>query len=637
MTVAAQSEWPTTLLVAARLVSIAVIGAVLYFAQPVLIPIALAVLVTFLMAPLVTRLDRWGLPRILAVIIVAGSVTGLIGGFGYVIVGEMSDLAQELPAYRENIRSKLADLRAMTRSGTLGRVQRAIADVSEEVERDVSAEEAAEDEAGPTAPAEEPNEPMRVQVEPEEPLLSEPALLNSVLGVAATMGLTMLLSIFMLLQREDLRNRMVAMAGPTSLAVTTKALAEAAERITRYLLMQFILNASMGFAVGLGLFFVGVPYAALWGLSAAVLRYIPYVGPWMAAVLPILVSLVTAPGWEQVALVMGLFVTLELLSNNVMEPWLYGQSIGLTPVAVILSAVFWTWLWGPVGLVLATPITACIVVLARYIPGLSVLGRLLSDEPPLQPHQGLYQRLLARDDDDAEHIVEQDRSAHSLIETCDELLLGALLMLKLDLTAGRITPEDGAYIAKALREIIGGLSVDVIQEAQASPRPEGAPVRLIGFPVHDELDEIALQLFGITLKEENCEFDILSPDRPIGERVLDLEARTPAAVCMLALLPGDLTTILHACKRLCVRLPGLNVLVARLGESTESERSDQQLRAAGARHVASTLKELSSVCRQLAREAQAPVNAAPRDALADSAGKEDPASVMAVPLSPDPA
>src|SRR5690606_32424345 len=203
-----------------------------------------------------------------------------------------------------------------------------------DVERDAAAEAAAQS-------RDERGEPVRVAVEPERTLLGDGEFLDPVFQAAATAGLTMLLSIFMLIKREDLRNRLVSLAGQASLAVTTKAFSEAGQRISRYLLMQFIINASMGLAVGVGLYFIGVPYSALWGLAAAVLRYIPYLGPWMAALLPISVSLITAPGWEQVVIVVALFVVLELLSNNVMEPLLYGQSVGLSAIAVIVSAIFW--------------------------------------------------------------------------------------------------------------------------------------------------------------------------------------------------------------------------------------------------------------------------------------------------------
>jgi predicted PurR-regulated permease PerM len=621
MSVTAPREWPPAILMAARLASFVLIGALLYVAQVVLIPMALAVLVTFLMTPLVTRLDNWGLPRLLAVIVVAGTVTGLIGGLGYVVAGEVGKLAQELPEYRENIRAKLTDLRSFTRGGTLESVQRTVADITADVERDTAAERAADEavevEAGRREPAQAEADPVRVQVERDRELMSDAAIFGPVLAAAATLGLTMLLSIFMLLKREDLRNRVLSLTGQASLVVTTKAITEAGERITRYLLMQFLLNASMGLAVGMGLFLIGVPYAALWGLSAAVLRYIPYVGPWVAAIIPITMSLITAPGWEQVALVISLFVVLELISNNVMEPWLYGQSVGLSPIAVILSTVFWTWLWGPVGLVLAMPMTACLVVLARYIPDLAMFDRLLSERPALQPHLWLYQRLLSRDEDEAADIVAAYRARHSLNETCNELLLGTLVALNHDRVAGRIMSEDGEFIATALREIVDDLGLESGEESGPAKVHEGAPVRLIGFPVRDKLDEIALQLLAITLREEHCELEILPSQMLLGERVALVESRAPAAVCIPSLPPGGLTATRHVCKRLRTRFPELNLIVGRFSEPEVPTRSRQLLREAGARQVVATMKELGDILRQLVRDARPAQGSFSRDASCD--------------------
>ncbi len=286
------------------------------------------------------------------------------------------------------------------------------------------------------------DEPVRIAVDQPPPLLGNAQRLAPLFGAVGTFGLTLLLAIFMLINREELRNRLVSLSGRPSLAVATKALADAGDRISRYLLMQFIVNATMGLAVGIGLYFIGVPYAALWGLTAGLLRYLPYVGPWIAALLPITVSLVTVPGWQQVALVVGLFVVLELLSNNVMEPLLYGHSVGLSSFAVIVAAIFWTWLWGAVGLVIATPITACLVVLSSYVPELAAIGRLLGERPALTPHETLYQRLLARDVDEADGIITRHHKERSLDAAC-ELVLDTMLALKRDLHAGRVSAEDG--------------------------------------------------------------------------------------------------------------------------------------------------------------------------------------------------
>ena len=602
MAIAAKQSSPTALVTAARLASFAVICGLLFWGQIVLIPIVLAALVTFMISPLVMQLDRWGLPRIVAVIVVAGCVTAVIAGLGYVVVNQLAELAEELPQHRDNIREKISDLRAMTRGGTLENVQETIRDISEDVERDAESEARA-------AGEESDDEPVRVAIEPMSQFNTR--FLNPVLQAAATAGLTILLSIFMLIKREDLRNRLVSLAGQASLAVTTKAFSEAGQRISRYLLMQFIINATMGVAVGTGLYLIGVPYSALWGLAAAVFRYIPYVGPWLAALLPISISLITAPGWEQVVMVIGLFVVLELLSNNVMEPWLYGQSVGLSPIAVIVAAIFWTWLWGPVGLVIATPMTACLVVISRYIPDLAAFDRLLSERPALQPHLWLYHRLLARDEDEAEDVVEEHRKGHSIAETCDELLLGALLALKSDLVDGRVSADDGEFVESALRELLDELEESL--DSEAAPREDAGPepgrrtsksALIIGMPVRDPLDDIALQLLGLTLREVDCTFEILSSDTLIGERIAQVEARKPAAVC-IASLPGDLRATRHICKRLRARAPVLPLVVGRLLVSGMPERSRELLKAAGAQHVVATLGEMRDVLRRTVLDARA--------------------------------
>ena len=405
-----ERDWPAAVLVATRLISFAVICAALYLGQAVLVPLVLAALLTFLLSPLVTRLDRLRVPRVVGVLLVMTLVGGVIGGFGYVVGGQLSSFATELPTHRQNIRTKIREVVAFTRGGAIENVQDTIEDISDVVEDGGEPAPRGESSAT-TSPCGSPSISRRrcsATRDGSAPLF----------GAVGTFGLTLLLAIFMLINREDLRDRLVSLSGGPSLAVATKAFADAGARISRYLLMQFIVNATMGLAVGVGLYFIGVPYAAFWGLTAGVLRYLPYVGPWIAALLPITVSLVTAPGWQQVALVVGLFVVLELLSNNVMEPLLYGHSVGLSSLAVIVAAIFWTWLWGAVGLVIATPITACLVVLSSYVPALAAIGRLLGERPALKPHETLYQRLLARDVDEADGIVTRHRKERSLDDAC---------------------------------------------------------------------------------------------------------------------------------------------------------------------------------------------------------------------------
>jgi hypothetical protein len=283
-----------------------------------------------------------------------------------------------------------------------------------------------------------------------------------------------------------------------------------------------------------------------------------------------------------------------------MEPWLYGQSVGLSSIAVIVAAIFWTWLWGPVGLVIATPITAVLVVLSRYIPELGIFDRLLSERPALQRHLWLYQRLLARDDEEAEDIIERHHAEHSLLAAC-ELILGALLALKRDLAAGRIAIEDGEFVVDALSEAIDDLPPD---EAADRPPPQGPPVRLIGVPARDRRDEVALELVKALLRGEHATFEILSSDMLIGETIEAVERQRPAAVIIPSLPPAGLSASRHMCKRLKSRLPELRMLVARLHGAATPERSGKLLELAGCDRVAGSLEELRDSLRQIVRNAQ---------------------------------
>jgi predicted PurR-regulated permease PerM len=579
-------------IVAARVTTLAVLCAALYFAQAVLVPLVLAGLLTFLLSPLVTRLDRLRVPRVVGVLLVMSFVGAGIGGLGYVVGEQLRSFASELPTHRQNIRTKIRELLALTRGGAIENVQDTIEDISQAVEE--------EGEAPPDAGRRD-DEPVRVAVDQTPPSLGNTLWLGPVFGVVGTIGLTLLLAIFMLIDREDVRDRLVSLSGRPSLVVATKAFADAGARISRYLLMQFIINATMGVAVGVGLYFIGVPYAALWGLAAAVLRYIPYIGPWIAAVLPITVSLVTAPGWQQVAIVVALFLVLELLSNNVMEPLLYGHSVGLSSLAVIVSAIFWTWLWGPIGLVIATPITACLVVLSSYVPAFDAIGRLLGERPALNPHETLYQRLLARDVDEADGIIQRQRDEQSVDDAC-QLVLDTLLTLKRDLQAGRVSADDGAFVLGALRESVEDLRARDV-EAPYDPSAE-PPVLLMGAPGRDPLDALVLELARVLLRDEPAQLEVLSTDLMIGEAMAAIEAKAPAAVVVPSLPPAGLTPARHLCLRLHARIPRLPLIAARLGD-TENEFHERGalLEAAGCTEVPASLAALKSSLQRIVRGA----------------------------------
>ncbi len=572
----------SSMIVAARLVSFAIVCAALYWGQVVLVPLAFATFVAFVLSPAVDQLQRFGLPRIPAVLLTVALLAGSLAGLGLVVARQVQALAAQLPDYESNITEKIADINDLFRGGAVERVRKAIADIGESVER--------------RSAASDKSDPEPVPVDTQEPLLRQIRAASPAFEGIASAGLSMLLAIVLLIKREDVRNRIVSLAGQTVLATTTKALEEAGRRISRYLLMQLVVNSTMGAAVCLGLYLIGVPYSALWGLATTVLRYIPYLGPWVAASLPLAVSWVTLPGWGDTLLVLGLFVTLELLSNNWMEPWLYGQSVGLSPIAVILAAIFWTWIWGAIGLVLATPLTVCLVVVGKHVSGLDGLDRLLGEAPPLAPQVWLYQRLIARDEDEAGRVLDEYAARHSLQQICDELLLPVMIAAKRDLVSARITVADGDFVVGALR--------DLIEDLPAEPSGNGV-IRcglVLGFPIQDQLDSLALDLLAVLMRSRGCEIEVLSVERLVGERIAGIEERMPAAVGAATVPPGDLGAARLVCKRLRARLPALPIAVGRFGGGATQERARQRLLDAGATQVADTLGEL---CDSLLAHARA--------------------------------
>jgi predicted PurR-regulated permease PerM len=342
----------------------------LYWGQAVLIPVALAILLTFLLSPLADVLERIALKRLPSVIVVVVLTFSLLAGIGWIVTLQFVSLANELPKYTGNIKQKIADVRGARKGGALEKVQKTVEEVKTEIQKS--------DE--PTK-AKDQRRPVIVQPMESAAFWPDRSAIGPMVEPLARAGLVIVLVILMLIQREDLRNRLIRLVGYGSFKVTNQALEEAGQRISRYLLMQTIINASFGLAVGFVLYLIGLPYAVLWGFLAMALRFIPYIGPFAAASMPSILSLAVFEGWHWPMVVAGLFLALELLINMVLEPLLYSESAGVSGVGLVVAIAFWTWLWGPVGLVLATPLTVCVVVLGRYVPGIDFIGVLISDRP----------------------------------------------------------------------------------------------------------------------------------------------------------------------------------------------------------------------------------------------------------------
>lgn len=436
--------------------------AVLYVGRDVLIPLAIAILLSFLLSPIVTFLLRARVPRVVAVILTASIAFVVIGAFGLLVGTQATQVARDLPSYQENIAEKLRDLRdASPRGGLIDRLTEMVRALRAEVETD----EARESAGTPEVPVVEIREP------PPSAFEVAREVLGPLLGPIGKAGLVVVLVIFILIEREDLRNRLIRLLGP-NLELTTEALDEAGYRVSRYLLMQLVVNVTYGIPFGVGLYFIGIPNAALWAVLAVLLRFIPYLGPVLSAAFPLSLAIAVDPGWTTFVLALGLVLVLELVSNNFVEPWLYGSSTSISAVAIILAAIFWTTLWGPIGLLLATPLTVCLAVMGRYFPSLRFLDVMLGSAPALALHERFYQRLLAGDVDEDVRIAEEYLSDHPVEALYDDVVLPALALAAADDGTGRLSGERRHTVVRSALEFVGELADR--DDLQAEPDADAA-------------------------------------------------------------------------------------------------------------------------------------------------------------------
>jgi len=563
----------------------ALVVAGLYWLQPVLIPLALSVLLTFLLSPVVGLLERRGLGRVPSVLVTVLLALSILGGIGWTLTHQLMTLADELPRYSLNIQHRIADLRGASRGGSVEKVQKTVEDVVGEIQKT--------DTLGVTR-----QKPVAVVLEPPSIFGQLPNLFQA---LASALVVTVLM-IFMLLERRELRDRLILLIGYRQMTATTKALDEAGARISRYLLMQSVINGSFGVAVGLGLLLIGVPYAVLWGSLAAALRFIPYLGAFVAALLPFALSLAMFPGWLQPALVAGLFLVLELVTIMVLEPWFYGQSAGVSQVALLISLTFWTWIWGPVGLLMATPLTVCLIVLGKHLPSLGFIGVLMGDRPVIEAKARYYQRLLARDQDEAIDIVEAYVSTDGRESVYDAVLLPALYYAKQDRDRDLLSEGDAQFVAQATREILDVVAHDAPAPSERDPVDlpgSDARVRILGWPARDEADVVALEMVRSLLDPARYRMEVGRAGMLVAEVVAGIEQDCPALVCIGAVAPGGLSQARHLCKRLRAQRPELKILVGRWGLHDEMDADREQLLAAGADRVETTVLDTQRALAQL--------------------------------------
>ena len=453
---------------------------------------------------------------------------------------------------------------------------------------------------GPQGTSERPYS-VRVLSSPASPLEVFSGVFGTVLGVLGSAGIVIVLVVFFLIRREDLRDRFIHLIGKEQVTVTTQMLEDAGTRVSRYLSMLLLINATFGIAVGIGLYLIGVPNAILWGILAATLRFVPYVGPWIAAAMPIGLSMAISTGWVAPLLTIGLFLALELFSNNVMEPWLYGKRTGVSAVAVLVAAVFWTWLWGVVGLLLATPLTVCLLVIGKHVPQLSFLDILLGNEPVFEPKRRVYQRLLAGDQEEATELVDDDLENRSLVEVYDTLLIPALALAETDWHRGELDENRHKFILQSLREIIHERGEGQPEAPAKEGAEEGSAPRpcILCLPARDEADEIAGMMLAQLLATGERLVQSVSFTAAASELVDLVERRKPDVVCISATPPAAVMHARHLCKHVRSRFPEVPVVVGLWNAQGDLSKARTRIGGAGTTHVVATLAEAQEQVRLL--------------------------------------
>lgn len=553
--------------------AIVIAVAVLRYAQDVFIPLALAILLTFLLAPVVERLQRMHVNRGIAVVISVALTILILGGLLWIVFHQFTDLANELPRYRRQLRANLADLTGALKGGASSTTQ-AVEQLTRELARIAPADRALAD-----VPK------MQVVEAPGTPLRALGARIEPFVKPVSMIALVIVFVIFMLLRLPDLRDRVIALLGSKNLRITTEALDEAAKKVSRYLVMFTVINGVQGIGTALGLYLIGVPNAVLWGALTMALRFIPYVGIWIAAALPIALSFAIFDHWSQPALVAALFVGLEAVSYVALEPWLIGSRTGVSPIALLVAAAFWTWLWGPIGLLLAIPVTVCLVVMGKYIPQLAFLYTLLGDQPVLAPHERLYQRLLASNRDEADELLDESVKKRSRQEVCDAVIVPALQLAESDHDRDALPDAKRIMVFEHIEE----WADDFIAVKEVPRVPPGNPTspafgaNVLCVPAEDQADEICAKLLTALLLEHGVK-------ARTARNGIDEEAR-PDAVVISALPPDAITAAKRMCRALRQRWHDVPIIVGLWNASGDLERSRQRLESAGCSSVCGSFGE----------------------------------------------
>lgn len=570
--------------------------AALYVGREIFVPLALAVLFSFLLAPLVSFFQRHHVPKIPAVVLVVALAFSVVFGFALIVAGQLTQVAQDLPGYKSNIQTKIRDIKVTGPNSLFARFTGLVEDLGEEVAKPADPPSSAQLDAGSRSVGQNGTddsiEPIPVKIEPPDltPLEIAEKVIGPLIGPFVTAGVVIVFVIFILLQRQDLRDRLIRLVSGGDLNRTTQTMEDAGSRVAKYLLMQLVVNVSYGIPIGLGLWIIGVPYPALWGMLAMVLRFVPYIGPVVAAILPMSLAFAVDSGWTMVLWTIGLFIVLELVSNNIFEPWLYGSKTGLSPLAIIVAAIFWTWLWGPVGLLLSTPLTVCLVVLGRHVPQFGFLDVLLGSEPVLTPAQSLHQRLLASDPDEATENAEKYLENHTLEQFYGDVTVPALASLERDRENGALDEDRRRAVVESMFTLMDNLSevedtpvvpdgVETQEREAAIPprrmeiRPEWERQSVLCVGARSNLDDAAAAVLSQLLERRGIGARWVSWSETRIANLSDWDATGVQIVCLLYLNENSVSHARYLVRRIKRRMPNVQILGAMLSLPSETSPS----------------------------------------------------------------
>ncbi|MGB8800536.1 MAG: AI-2E family transporter [Candidatus Acidiferrales bacterium] len=577
--------------------------ATLYFARIVLIPFALALLFTFILTPVVKLLERIHFGRIPSALLVVLLAVGACGGVGWTVAKQFSEVVNQLPDYRANIKTKLTSLHWSSHH-ELDNASQTMTEIGKDLAAAPTAARAGD--SGLThrtliRPTPEPKPvPVEVVKSPELPLES----MQNVLGLLASALIVLVFTIFMLIRREDLRNRLISLAGDGNLQVVTQTLDDASARVSRYLLLQFVVNTCYGIFIGVCLHFIGLPGALLWGVIVGTLRFLPYIGPPLGGIMPLLLSLAVFDGWTRPLIVLGLFVFTELIVSNLVEPLLYGIHTGISSLAILVAAIFWTAIWGPIGLVLSTPLTVCLLVVGRHVPRLRFLQILLGDEPALTPDSRFYQRLLAMDHREARQVLEKCLEGKTLEELYDSVLIPALSLAEQDRHENRLEDANQKFICQSTRELIDEFweprseeRATAVDDGEAGGASRIAAWRdrqsqkIVCVPARDEADEIVAIMLAQVLETAGHRAQSI-PLGTASEMLAHVKEEKPDVVCISALPPFAIPHVRSLYAKLRAQDEKLRIAVGLWNFSDDPLKVNRRLGLAEGARAFTTLAEI---------------------------------------------